>query len=74
MVTAAEPMPQRAWDAYMIATQEAARDGFEAEYRALDHIFGNIRHDEVASRLSLDAARRGAEVLLEMYNSLLIKS
>ena len=46
LVTAAEPMPQRAWDGYMIATQGAARDGFEAEYRALDPIFGNIRHDD----------------------------
>jgi hypothetical protein len=48
-------MPQRAWDAYTIATQGTARDGFESEYRALDHIFGGIRPDEVASGLSLDA-------------------
>jgi hypothetical protein len=74
LATASQPLPQRAWDAYMIATQGTARDGFESEYRALDHIFGGIRPEEVASRLTLDAARRGAEVLLEMYNCLMFKS
>ena len=73
LVTAADPMPQRACDAYMIAIRGDTRSGFEVEFRALDKIFGSIRQDEVTSRLRLEDARHGAEILLEMYNSLLIK-
>jgi len=74
LVTADEPMPRRAWDAYLIATRGSARDGIEAEFGELDTIFAGISHDEVNSRLRLEDARRGAKILLDMYSALVERS
>lgn len=72
--TADEPMPRRAWDAYLIATRGPARDEFEAEFRALDTIFAHITNDQVTSRLRLEDARRGAAILLDLHDALVAKS
>lgn len=68
LVTAEESMPQRAWDAYArFATRCSARDGLETEFDALDKIFKDIRHDEVSTKLTLEDAMRGSEILLGMF-------
>lgn len=70
LVTGDEPMPRRAWDAYLIASHGSSRDGIEPEFDELDRIFQKIKSDEVESKVSLEDARRAARILLKMYDSL----
>jgi hypothetical protein len=70
LVIGDEPMPRRAWEAYMIIIRGSARDGFESQFYTLDQIFGDIPHEQVDARISSQDARRGAGIILDMYESL----
>lgn len=69
LVCESTPMPQRAWDAYHIIIRGDVRDGMEAEFEELDAIFGGVRHDEVATRVTIPEAVRGAKMMLRLYEA-----
>ena len=71
LVTAEEPMPKRASDAYFrFAVRCQVRDGLESQFQRLGAIFEkDVAAEELNSKLSVEDAKQAAGILLEMYES-----